>query len=84
MVLKIRQRLFINELEIEIQEPRESSFKATLKDEKGTVCRALEVATDQSRSLYKWHGLNELPYGVYTCEISGGIGEMTTQVVKRL
>jgi hypothetical protein len=84
MLLKIRQRIFLNDLTIEIQEPQKFSLKALLRDDKGTVCRALEMETEKNQSSYKWNGLNELPYGVYTCEIFGGVEEMKTQLVKRI
>lgn len=84
MFLKIRQRIFLNDLVIEIQEPQKSSFKALLKDNNGMVCRSLEMETEKNQSFYKWNGLDELPYGVYTCEIMGGMEEMKTQLVKRI
>ncbi len=84
MLLKIRRRMFLNELEIQIQEPKKSAFTMLLKDERGAVCRALEVATETDQHFYKWYGLDDLPYGIYTCEISGAIDEMKTQVVKRI
>ncbi len=84
MFLKIRQRFFLNDLVIEIQEPKKSSFRALLKDNNGAICRSLEIKTEKNQSIYKWNGLNELPYGVYTCEILGELEEMKTQVVKRI
>jgi hypothetical protein len=84
MLLKIRQRIFLNDLVIEIQEPQKSNFTALLRDDNGTVCSALEMETQKNQSFYKWHGLNELPYGVYTCEISGGVEEVKMQLVKRI
>ena len=84
MLLRIRQRIFLNDLVIEIQEPQKSSFKALLRDDNGTVCSALEMETEKNQCLYKWYGLNELPYGVYTCEILVGLGEMKMQLVKRI
>lgn len=84
MNLRIRQKVFLDELIIEVQEPQNLSFKALLIDEKGNICRSLELETASDRSLYKWYGLNELPYGLYTCEILGGDAESITQLVKRL
>ncbi len=84
MLLKIRQRIFLNDLVIEIPEPQKLSFKALLKDDKGTVCKSLEMETEKNQSSYKWNGLNELPYGIYTCEILGGVEEMSMQLVKRI
>ncbi len=84
MLLKIRQQIFLNDLLIEIYEPQKSSVKAFLKDDKGTVCRALEMETEQNQASYRWNGLNELPYGVYTCEISSGFDEMKMRLVKRI
>jgi hypothetical protein len=31
-----------------------------------------------------WEGLNELPYGVYTLEVSQGADEMKMRLVKRI
>ncbi len=84
MLLKIKQKIFLNELIIEVQEPEEISFKALLKDEKGTVCKSLEMEAVSHQSFYKWNGLNELPYGVYTCEIFSGSEELKTELIKRL
>jgi hypothetical protein len=84
MFLKIRQRFFLNDLVIEIQEPQKSSFIVLLRDHNGNFCRSVEMKTETNQSLYKWNGLNELPYGVYTCEILEGIQEMTMQLVKRI
>ena len=84
MFLKIRQRFFLNDLVIEIQEPQKSSFTALLKDNNGAICRSVKMETQKNQSVYIWNGLNELPYGVYTCEILGGIEAMKTQLVKRI
>lgn len=84
MLLKIRQKIFLNDLVIEIQEPKQFSFKAILRDDKGAVCSALEMETEKNQSFYKWNGLNELPYGIYTCEIMGGIEQIKMQLVKRI
>ena len=84
MFLRIRQTIFLNDLVIEIQEPQNSSFKALLRDNNGTVCRSLEMETEKNQSFYKWNGLDELPYGVYTCELFGGMEEMKMRLVKRI
>jgi len=34
--------------------------------------------------VHTWKGLNDLPYGVYTFEVSGGSQEVKTQLVKRI
>ncbi len=83
-MLLIRQKMFLNDLTIEIQETQKSTFKALLRDDKGTICSALEMETEKNQSFYKWNGLNELPYGVYTFEILGGMEEMKMQLVKRI
>lgn len=83
-MLLIRQKMFLNDLTIEIQETQKSTFKALLRDDKGTICSALEMETEKNQSFYKWNGLNELPYGVYTFEILEGMEEMKMQLVKRI
>ena len=84
MHLRIRHKVFLDELIIEVQEPTNLSFKALLIDDQGNICRSLELDAESDRSLYKWNGLNELPYGLYTCEIYGGEAESKTQLIKRL
>lgn len=84
MQLRIRHKVFLDELTIEAQEPKNLIFKALLKDDQGKICRSLELETESSRSFYKWYGLNELPYGLYTCEIFSGDAESQTQLVKRV
>ena len=44
----------------------------------------LEMETEKNQSFYKWNGLDELPYGVYTCELFGGMEEMKMRLVKRI
>jgi hypothetical protein len=34
--------------------------------------------------MYKWNGLNDLPYGVYTLEFSQGEEEHRVRMVKRV
>jgi hypothetical protein len=84
MYLRIRNTVFIDELIIEVHEPKNVGFTALLKDDKGNICRSLELETGTNQSSYKWHGLNELPYGLYTCEIYGGDAASKTRLVKRL
>jgi len=84
MFARIKSRVFIDALKLEFQEHASVSLKAVLKDDSGSVCRLLEksVATDQKE--FTWDGLNELPYGIYTLELSSGAEEVKMQLVKRI
>ena len=80
MFLSVKPRLFLNEFIFEIHQASNTSLKAVLKDEKGMICGSLETHQDQIK--YKWSGLNDLPYGVYTFELLGAAEESKTRLVK--
>jgi len=83
MQLKISPQIFLDELTIELGDRREQNLTAQLEDDKGIVCRTLTMEVPGTQPYYKWYGLNELPYGVYTCEISQGAEKIRTRIVKR-
>jgi hypothetical protein len=82
MLVKIRSSVFIDRLTFEVDCPQKCLLKAVLKDDKGSVCSALESEGDQQ--VFNWIGLNDLPYGVYTLVVSRGADESKTRLVKRV
>jgi hypothetical protein len=44
----------------------------------------LELIAPQGDKTLTWKGLNDLPYGVYTLELSQGEDEMKMRLIKRV
>ena len=84
MFVKVKSLVFIDRLTFEINHPQKWPLKAVLKDDKGSICGAMETEITQEHQVLDWSGLNDLPYGVYTLEISKGNDEMKMQLVKRV
>ncbi len=84
MFVKIKSPVFIDRLTLEVNHPRKCLLKAVLKDDTGIVCSALETEVEKDQRVLNWNGLNDLPYGVYTLEISRGSDEMKMRLVKRV
>jgi hypothetical protein len=84
MFAKVKSSVFIDTLQLELVSLKGNSLKAVLKDEKGSVCSTLEKNLSRGKENITWEGLNELPYGVYTLELSHGPDEMKMQLVKRV
>jgi hypothetical protein len=84
MFLKVKSPVFIDHLTFQVEEPQKSYFKAILRDDAGLVCGALETEVEKDQQQLDWNGLNDLPYGVYTLEISRGSDEMKMRLVKRV
>ena len=85
MFLKIKSPNFIDRLSFEINQTHNSLLKAVLKDDHGSICSELSKELGGfGRQLLDWDGLNELPYGVYTLEVSQGADEMKMRCVKRV
>ena len=84
MLLKIRSSVFIDRLTFEVDDPQQCLLKAVLKDDKGSVCSALETEAQNDQQVFNWNGLNDLPYGVYTLEVSRGADASKTRMVKRV
>lgn len=83
MFAKVKPQVFIDTLTLELSSPERKAIKAVLKDEKGSVCRHLVSEGFPHDSLI-WSGLNDLPYGVYTIELTQGDDEMKMRIVKRV
>ena len=84
MFAKVKSSVFIDALQLELVAPHCDCLRGVLKDETGSVCSTLETELSSREEKITWEGLNELPYGVYTLELSHGEDEMKMQLVKRV
>jgi len=84
MFLKIKSPTFIDRLSLEINQTQKSLLKAVLKDDSGAICSIMQKELGFGQQSLDWEGLNELPYGVYTLEVSQGADEMKMRLVKRI
>jgi len=84
MFAKIKSSNFIDALQLELTAIKGNLLKGVLKDDKGSVCRILERPLSPASGKLTWSGLDELPYGRYTLELSQGEDEMKMNVVKRV
>lgn len=84
MFLKVKSPVFIDHLTMLVDRPQKCLLKAVLKDDTGLVCLALETEVENDQQELDWNGLNDLPYGVYTLEVSRGQDEMKMRLVKRV
>ena len=84
MFLKVKSSVFIDHLTFQVDHPQKCMLKAVLKDDTGLICRDLETEFENDQQELDWNGLNDLPYGVYTLEISRGSDEMKMRLVKRV
>ena len=84
MFAKIRSSNFIDALQFEFSAMRGSFLKAVLKDDNGSICSVLERDVITEEEQFTWSGLNDLPYGKYTLELSQGDDEMKMNLVKRV
>ncbi|HVM87822.1 MAG TPA: hypothetical protein VMT76_06505 [Puia sp.] len=84
MLLKLKSPVFIDRLTFELDQPEKCLLKAVLKDESGIICSALETEAEKNQLVFNWIGLNDLPYGVYTLEVSRGNDATKTRLVKRI
>ena len=84
MFAKIKPSIFIDALQLELTSLKGNSLKGVLKDDKGSVCSTLEKDLKQDNERFTWSGLNHLPYGKYTLELSEGGEEVKMNLVKRI
>lgn len=84
MFVKIKSPVFIDALKLEMVAKTEACLKAVLKDDKGSVCSTFESDFSTQQRELTWKGLNDLPYGVYTLELSQGEDAMQMRLVKRV
>lgn len=84
MFVKVKSSVFIDALQFQLTAPKGNCLRGVLKDDKGSVCRTIEKDIDTEHSQLTWTGLNDLPYGRYTLELSQGEDELKLNLVKRV
>ncbi len=84
MFAKVKSMVFIDSLRLHLNAKTDSSFKAVLKDDKGSIWSSMETIMPAENHEMEWTGLNTLPYGVYSLELSNGDEEMQMRLVKRV
>ena len=85
MFAKVKSTVFIDSLKLELTTPiLDTSLKAILRDDQGCVCSTLETMMPVRNNEVIWRGLNNLPYGVYTLELTQGDDEIKMKLVKRI
>ena len=84
MFAKIKPSIFIDALQVELSSLRGNLLRGILRDDNGSICSTLEKNIMQENEQFSWTGLNDLPYGKYTVELSQGEDEMTVSLVKRI
>mgnify|MGYP003574853038 FL=1 len=84
MFAKIKSPTFIDALQLECSGIAGNFFKAVIKDDTGSICSSLERKLSQVTEKITWSGLNDLPYGRYTLELTQGDNEVKLPLVKRV
>ena len=84
MFAKVKSSNFIDALQLVLTMPKGHWLRGVLKDDRGSVCRTIEKEVITEREELTWDGLNDLPYGKYTLELSQGEDEMRMNLVKRV
>jgi hypothetical protein len=84
MFVKIKSSNFIDALQLELINYTNNSLRGILKDDKGSICSVLERDAPLNQKQIYWPGLNDLPYGKYTLELSQGSEEMRLNLVKKV
>ena len=84
MFAKVKSSVFIDALQFQLDAPKGNCLRGVLRDDQGSICRTIEKDIDNDRGELTWGGLNDLPYGKYTLELSQGDDEMKMNLVKRV
>ena len=84
MFAKVKSSVFIDALQLELSAPNGHCVKGVLKDDQGSICSTLEKDISSEKEQFTLSGLNDLPYGKYTLELSQGDDEMKMNLVKRV
>jgi hypothetical protein len=84
MSAKLKTPIFIDSVIFEFPDPTDRSLRAILKDECGIVCSTLDAEVPSGSKSFRWSGLNDLPYGVYTIEYELGAFTECQRMVKRV
>jgi hypothetical protein len=80
---KVKSPVFIDAVKFQLPECN-MQFSATLIDENGCICSQMETSPPFDRDEYVWKGLNNLPYGIYTLELSQGGEQLRLRMIKRV
>ena len=83
MFAKVKSTTFIDSVKFELSSTGDFPVKGILRDEKGFVCSEVEMSGKENHELV-WKGLNNLPYGIYTLELTKGEEEVKMRLVKRV
>lgn len=84
MFVKVKSSVFIDALKLQLNMPKGHCLRGILKDDQGSICRTLEMKVDREKEELTWDGLNDLPYGKYTLELTRGEDELRLNLVKRI
>jgi hypothetical protein len=85
MFAKVKSSIFIDALQLQFTAIKGYyPLRGVLKDDTGSVCRTIEQKIFRDMEELTWAGLNDLPYGRYTLELSHGDDEMKMNLVKRI
>lgn len=84
MFVKVKSSVFIDALHFQLSMPTGNFLRGVLKDERGLVCRTMEKKVAKEPEALTWDGLNDLPYGKYTLELTHEEEEMKLSLVKRV
>ncbi|HMU47805.1 MAG TPA: hypothetical protein PKC72_15645 [Chitinophagaceae bacterium] len=84
MFVKLKSSVFIDALKLQLTAPKGNCLRGVLKDDSGSVCSTIEKNISSEREELTWTGLNHLPYGRYTLELSQGEDEIRMNLVKRI
>lgn len=85
MLAKPKFPVFIDAVVLELDpSERPSSLHAILKDEKGSIMRSLSAIIEEDQTDLNWEGLDNLPYGVYSLELTDGERQARIRMVKRI
>lgn len=84
MFAKVKPSIFIDALQFQLTNFKGSLLRGVLKDDKGSICRVMEKNIYHDKEELVWTGLEDLPYGRYTLELSQGDNEMKMNLVKRV
>ena len=84
MFAKVKPSNFIDALQLELSARTGNFLRGVLRDDSGSICSTLEKNIQNDTEQFTWTGLNDLPYGKYTIELSQGEDEMKMNLVKRI
>ena len=84
MLPRVKTAVFIDFLNLEVDELSYSSVSAVLKDEDDKVMLNLNLNVPKGEKQIRWNGLNNLPYGIYSLELSNGEEISKIRLVKRV